>query len=147
MKVIYTALMEQLKTAVPELKWIDLDEGQLDSGDERPAIAFPAVLTGIALTRCETIHGGVQHCVAAVTVRIAQNPFVSRTASGVPDDVRNTSLERYAFVERIHAALQDFGTEEFNPLSRIRQARETRRDGLFVYRIEYQTEFRDEAEG
>jgi hypothetical protein len=139
--------MEQLKTAVPELRWVDLDEGQIDGGDERPAIAFPAVLTGIALTRCETLYDCVQHCVAAVTVRIVQNPFVSRTAATVTDDVRTASLERYALVERIHAALQNFSTEEFNPLSRLRQAKETRRDGLFVYRIEYQTEFRDDTEG
>jgi hypothetical protein len=146
MRFIYLAVSEQLRNEVPELRWIDLDEGQLDySGGARPAITFPAVLVGIALTRCSTLYGKVQHCDAAVTVRIAQNPPVSRTAAGAPEAVRLTALERYGLVERIHATLQDFGTEQFGGLSRIRQAKEMRGDGLFVYKIEYQTDFRDES--
>lgn len=57
MKIIYGALLAQLKTEVPELKWIDLDEGQLDgNGGERPAIAFPAALIGINFLKCDTIY-------------------------------------------------------------------------------------------
>jgi hypothetical protein len=147
MKVIYTAVMAQLKEQVEELKWIDLDRGQLDySAGDRPPVAFPAVLIGIALPRCETLYGKVQHCQATVTVRIAQNPPVSRTAAGAPADVRENALQCYDLIERIHAVLQDFGTPAFNELSRIRQKKETRADGLFVYEIEYATEFRNDPD-
>jgi hypothetical protein len=147
MKVIYTAVMAQLKEQVKELKWIDLDRGQFDYGaGDRPPVAFPAVLIGIALPRCETLYGKVQHCQATVTVRIAQNPPVSRTAAGATAGVRESALQCYDLIERVHAVLQDFGTEHFNELSRVRQKKETRADGLFVYEIEYQTEFRDEPE-
>ena len=143
MTVIYLAVLEQLKNNVSYLRWIDLDQGQIDGDNGRPAIAFPAALIGIALTRCETIYDNVQHCVAPITVRIVQNPPVSRTSAAASDNVRQNALEQYELIERVHAALQGFGNDRFNPFSRSRQATEQRRDGLFVARIEYQTEFKD----
>jgi hypothetical protein len=145
MKVIYSAVLEQLKTELPELRWIDLDRGQFDySAGERPAIAFPAVLISIALPRCETIYGKVQHCQATVTIRIAQNPPTARTSAGAPDEVRQSALQCYDLIEHVHAILQGFGTQAFSDLSRSRQGMETRADGLFVYKIEYATEFRND---
>jgi len=143
MKTIYNALMAQLKEQVPELRWIDLDAGQIDRQTERLPVAFPCAVIGIALTNCEDLYAGVQLCRCAVIVRIAQNPPVSRTNSEVPDDVRETAMERYDLIEKVYNALQGFGTEEFNPLSRGRQQKENRSDGLFVYRMEFGTEFQE----
>jgi len=141
MKTIYTAVMERLKET-KELKWIDLDEGQLEYYDERPSVAFPCALIGISLDKCENIYSSVQLCEASVTVRIAQNIPVRRTNSVASGSVRGTALERYNLIDEVYKVLQGFGTEEFNPLARVRQYKETRQ-GLFVYRIEFGTEFKD----
>ena len=142
MKTIYISVMERLKEEIPSLRWIDLDTGQLENAaGERPPVAFPAALIGVALPRCNTIYGQVQHCNATVTVRIAQNPPASRTAAAVPDAIRENALQRYALPERVHTALQGFGTQQFNELSRTRQKYERRTDGLLVCEIEYETEF------
>ena len=143
MKTIYTAVMERLKEKVKELKWIDLDEGQLEYYDERPSVGFPCVLVDIAPGKCEDIYSGVQLCEASVIVRIAQNIPVRRTNSVASGSVRGTALERYDLIDKVYKVLQGFGTEEFNPLSRTKQYKETRGDGLFVYRIEFGTEFKD----
>jgi len=143
MKSVYSAVMERLKEKAKELRWIDLDEGQLDYYEERPAVAFPCALVGITINRCEDIYSNVQLCNASVIVRIAQNIPTRRTNSVASGSVRGTALERYDLVEKVYKILQGFGTDEFNPLSRTRQYKETRQDGLFVYRIEFQTEFKD----
>lgn len=40
-KELFIALCDQLKNKVPELRWIDSDQGQLNVS-ERPPVAFPA---------------------------------------------------------------------------------------------------------
>jgi hypothetical protein len=143
MKAIYIALMGRLKELVPELKWIDLDTGQIDTQNERPGVAFPCALINIALTLCEDICETAQLCRASVTVRIAQNPIVIRTNSQAATQVRETALEAYTVIDKIYEALQGFSTPEFNPLSRKRQQKENRQDGLFIYKIEFETEFEE----
>lgn len=143
MKQVYLAVMEQLKQEVPELKWIDLDEGQLEYYTERPTITYPCVLIGVSLPRCEDYYGKVQTCDATVIIRVIQSIPTRRTNSVATDQVRETALERYDLVEKVYAALQGFDSAEFSPLSRTRQNKETRQDGLFVYRIEFSTAFKD----
>jgi hypothetical protein len=143
MTPLYKAVMERLKTEVPSIRWIDLDEGQIDMQKERPGIAFPGVLIGISLPKCEDQYGDVQLCRAEMIVRVVQNPPAGRTNSEAPEEVRETTMKRYELIDSVYRALQGFGTQEFSRLSRIRQAKEDRRDGLFVYRISFYTEFLD----
>jgi len=143
MKEIYLAVMARLLAEVPALKWIDLDEGQLDANQsERPSVGFPAALVGIDLTQCETLYGSRQRATATVSVRVAQNPTVSRTSAGANAQARTASLERFDLIEAVAMALQDYGTAAFNPLSRVRQVKERRQDGILIYRIEFETAFR-----
>ena len=140
---MYTAIMAQLKKEVPQLKWIDIDYGQIDKQTERPAVAFPCAVVGISLVNCEDQYGKVQICRARVSVRIAQNPPTSRTNSEAKNDVRESALSRYDLIDDVFTALQGFGEPEMNPLTRTGQAPEKRTDGLFVYRIDFGTEFQD----
>ena len=135
--------MARLKKEVPQLKWIDLDCGQIDNQKERPGVAFPCVVIGITINNCEDQYSKVQICRAQVSIRIAQNPPVSRTSSEAADDARESSMARYQLIEDVYVALQGYGTPEFNPLSRRRQFGEKRTDGLFVYRIDFETEYQE----
>ena len=143
MKTVYKAVMAQLKEKVPALRWIDLDCGQVDNQKERPAVAFPCAVINIALNSCEDQYERVQICRAQVSVRIAQNPPVSRTNSEADADVRESALEKYDLIDEVFAALQGFGGPEFNPLSRTGELIERRTDGLFVCKINFATEFQD----
>ena len=145
MEQIYLAIMAQLKQEAPELKWIDLDEGQLEYYTERPALSFPCVLIDIALTECRDLYPGAQLCNATVGIRIAQNIATSRTNSVATETTRKTAIERYQLVEKIHKSLSGsyFKPSCFNPLSRTSQQKEKRDDGLFVIRIDFQTQFKE----
>jgi len=141
MEEIYTAIMARLKKMIPELRWIDIDEGQLEYYKERPAITFPCVLIDIELVKCTGLHENAQICEANVGIRVVQNLPASRTNSVATASVRDTALDRYRFVEGVFLSLQSWGNG-FNPLSRQSQKKEKREDGLFVCRIDFQTQFK-----
>jgi hypothetical protein len=134
MKTIYSAILARLTERAPELAWIDIDLGQADNQRERPGVAFPCALVDVALNNCEDLYGAAQLCRASVRVRVIQNPPVNRTPEG---------LERYGLVNSVYDALQGYGTDYFNPLTRKSQQRESRSDGLFIVRIEFATEFEE----
>ena len=142
MEEIYTAIMAQLKNTVEELKWIDIDEGQLEYYQDRPSVAFPCAIIDIALNDCRDLYNGVQLCSATIGVRIVQNCLTRRTTSAATEMVRNTALERYQLVEKVYEALQSWDSRQFNPLSRVSQKKEKRQDGLFVVRIDFTTQFK-----
>ena len=143
MKTIYTAVMARLKEKVPALRWIDLDTGQLETSD-RPPVAFPCALISISIPSAKDVTDTVQECSARIKVRLAFDQ-PAKTDSATPDTVLQQSLNPYDVIADVYAALQGFYTANFDSLSRTRQDRETGRNGLFVYSLEFSTTFTDET--
>lgn len=143
MKTIYTAVMARLKEKVPALRWIDLDTGQLETSD-RPPVAFPCALISISIPSAKDVTDTVQECSARIKVRLAFDQ-PTKTDSATPTAVLQQSLNPYDVISEVYAALQGFYTANFDSLSRTRQDRETGRNGLFVYSLEFSTTFTDET--
>lgn len=141
MKTIFltlrTALME-----IPALSWVDKDKGQIDKYAERPPVSFPCALIKISLTGCEDLGGGIQHCKAACTVRLAFD-FTGETSNVTPDEALESSLAYFDLAEAVYKKLQGFSTEELGIFSRRSQTEDKRTDGLLVLNIPFETEFDD----
>lgn len=147
MKVIYTAVLARLREKVPALQWIDWDTAQLDVQTDRPAVKFPCALISISIPRSKDITDTIQDCEAQVTVRLAFDR-TDRTSSEAPPEVRDKGMQPYDVIEEVYAALQGFETSNFHALSRTSQAKENTRNGMFIYRITFKTDFEDyTAEG
>jgi hypothetical protein len=86
----------------------------------------------------------IQDCDARITVRLAFDQQM-RTNAAVSAQVIETALTPYGIISDVYAALQGYGTVNFDPLSRTRQSRENSRSGLFVYQIEFRTTFEDQT--
>lgn len=148
MKTVYSAVITRLKAKVKALRWIDLDTGQLERSPalnpevERAPMAFPCALVGIAIYNAKDITTDDQDCEARITIRLAFNHEM-RTGADTLSPVRTVSLKPYDVIADVYAALQGWGTENFNPLSRMSQQKENSRNGLFIYRVEFMTEFED----
>lgn len=141
-KEIFIAVCDRLKTEVPQLRWIDAEEGQLNTG-ERPAVAFPCCLIDISYPSCETHMGGRQKINAQIQLRVAFQAGGSTNAAA-PKLVREHALSCMDTLDKIHEALQWWnGGNLFNPMRRLRGAPEKRADGLKVYKVIYETEFMD----
>lgn len=141
-KDFFIAITDHIKTSVPQIKWVDADEAQLNVVG-RPPLAFPACLVDISYPHCETISGGKQHVSARVELRVVFN-IQGSTNAAAPAMVRERSLARFDTLEALHKALQWWNADGlFNPLRRISSTPERRADDLKVYKVVYETEFFD----
>ena len=132
-KDFFLAVTNHIAANVPQIKWVDADEGQLYVSG-RPPVAFPACLVDISYPQCESLSGGVQRIRARVELRVVFT-LQGSTNAAAPAAVRERSLDK---------ALQWWnGGGLFNPLRRISSTPERRADDLKVYRVVYETEFFD----
>lgn len=142
MKTIYSAVITRLREKVPAIKWIDLNTGQLDVQTDRPAVLLPCALISVAITRAKNITDNIQDCEAQVTVRMAFDRL-GRTSAEVDPAVRDQALQPYDIIDDTYAALQGFETQYFSALARTSQAPENGRNGMFIYRLTFKTDFED----
>jgi hypothetical protein len=146
MKFIYTKVLARLKQ-IPELAWVDLDKGQLEYYDKRPAVKFPCALIGIQIPRAEDMDNRktIQQCQALVTIRLAFD-YTGNTSGVTPDAELQKSLAYFDLVEKVYTYLQGFRDEKnLNPLSRQNLREERRDDGYKVISIPFSTAFIDRA--
>lgn len=146
MKTIYTAIIARLTEKVPALKWVDMEKGQLKktSDGQKPSVAYPCALISITIPKCKDITDTIQDCTAVVGVLLAFDPYMmARTSAQADEQVRDQHLEPYDLIADVYSALQGFGTDNFNPLSRTSQSEVSTNDKLFCYKITFGTQFED----
>ena len=141
-KDFFIAITDHIKTSVPQIKWVDADEAQLNVS-VRPPLAFPACLVDISYPQCESLSGGSQRIRARVELRVVFT-LQGSTNAAAPASVRERSLVRFDVLEALHKALQWWnGGGLFNPLKRISSTPERRTDDIKVYKVVYETDFFD----
>jgi hypothetical protein len=141
MKTVYLAVMAQLQT-IEALKWIDLDSGQLSQ--PKPSVSFPCALISIKLPKCKNVTDKIQDCEARISVRLGFDNKM-RTAAKTPEVARNLSLAVYDIIADVYKALQGFSTVNFDCLNRVSQGEEPSKNGVFIYKQEFSTEFEDRS--
>lgn len=145
-KEIMQALLARISREVPELKWIDADEGQLDFTDSRPPVAFPCCLVDMYYTDADNMVGNlptVQRVEVAIALKVGFNDCASFNVNK-PRQVQDVALARLDMLENIHKALQGFYMENCVRFFRRKSCRPQKRpDGLKVYDVLYLAEFMD----
>ncbi|HCT94363.1 MAG: hypothetical protein A2X19_02745 [Bacteroidetes bacterium GWE2_39_28] len=142
MKTIYLAIIDELKK-ISEIRWIDLDTGQLSTNDRAP-IATPAALIEIILPECKSLTDLAQVCKARITVRLIFDKTSLKTSANTPEASLAKNLEVYDIIAKVYAALQGFESNTFSAMSRKNQGA-SRISNYFVYRIEFECEFEDQT--
>lgn len=142
MKFIYEKVLAQLQT-IPELRYIDLDKGQLEGYELKPSVSFPAALISIQLPRCEDLGAKKQRCQALITIRLAFD-ISGNTSNITPADKRADSLAYFDIVESVYAKLQGFKDANMNAFSRQNLREERRPDKYKVVAIPFSSSFIDQ---
>lgn len=141
-KELINLIYDRLKE-VKDIKWIDLNEGQLDKTD-RPAVAFPAVLLDVTYPRCQNHNGGQQIIHCRIELKIAFNELANRTNANAPEDIRDAVFKRYDIIEDVHKVMQWWTAGgKINPLQRESCNKDRRADDIRVYTLVYNTAFID----
>jgi len=138
-KTVIKMVSDRLRE-VEELRWIDIDTGQLDLLGQRPAVAFPACLIDLAIPECSDTGGGAQIVTANITLRVAFS-LTGATNAQQPDMERSMSF--LGAIDSIHGVLQNWSNDTLSAFTRVAGSNERRRDGIKVYRITYQTTYHE----
>lgn len=143
MKELFKLLRSTLM-GVQSIRWVDLDKGQIDQYETRPAIDFPAVLLNIELPNTDKIGSTSQQCDVMITVQVVFD-FMDDTDSGTPTQILDKSLDVFDIVKEVHEKLQ--GLRKINvvrkPLERKSTRTPKRPDRIKVFQSIYNTRMID----
>lgn len=119
---ILEEVFARLDAEVPELRFIDLDIGQLQM--ESPPVDFPCALVDISDVDYSSSGRGLQTAISTVTVSIGFQ-VLAPSDTRAPEDQRMLALDHYRIVSKVAAALHGYGTDLFTPLCRVALRRQS----------------------
>lgn len=122
---LFLDLSEHIKTAVPEIRWIDQDFGQLEQFEYRPAVSFPCCLVDFPLANYSNNAELAQIGDITVQLRLGFAPF-DKSHVGAPTTVRERAVDYYAIEQKVVEAVQGWFTAYTQPLIRINAGTEQR---------------------
>lgn len=116
MREIVEAVMLRLKEQVPELRWIDINLGQMNT--ETPPVDYPCALVDVGGINYQ----GLTKTTSRGTVRVeVELFFVVRTPTNMsaPISMRETAFDTFDIVKKVDFALHGLETDEFYPMKRV----------------------------
>lgn len=139
---VYT---RELLKALPSIKWVDLDKGQLERYTIRPQVAFPCALISANITRAKNRNHTQQECEATIVVRLAFD-YTGETSAAVDDDLLEESLAYFRVSDEVYKGMQGKTNGNAAPFVRVSEIEEaSRADGLKVLRLTFTTAFFDNS--
>lgn len=137
---LFIAIMKRLAEKVPEIKYVNIDIGQLEVYTmDSPSVSWPCCLVDFTDTRYADLHQGEQEADGTLVVRLGFNPF-SQTSNLQPDEVKRKGLYYFTLENKIHWALHGWqplneaGEAICQPLFRRRAGTERREEDAFRVR-------------
>lgn len=142
---LYEALQEQIKSEVPEIRYIDVDLGQLDYYETRPGVSWPCVMIDFIMGQWSNESGGVQWGDFTVNIRLGFAPFSSAN-SLAPDVVQEKALQYFEVEWKLYKALQGFDADGLiQPMTRVSDGTEKREDPFRVRNMAFATSAEDHS--
>lgn len=142
---IISDLQDRISTEVPEFRYIDQDLGQLGQtdDDEKPSLAYPAVLIDFPDSNYSNLSSGAQLGAVPISLQLIFAPY-SPTWNKVPGMVKKKGLEYLEIEQKLFKALQNWNLDYFSPLIRTSAKSQNNNDvGLRVRLLTFTTEYED----
>lgn len=136
MKELFIAIQEHLIAAVPELKMIDFDLGQLEV-EPLPSLSYPAALISFVDSDFLDLGAGKQQADVNINISFIFRTF-ERTHSIAKTQYRAVGLKHLDIVDKAKWALHGLTGDNFNPISHRSFATTSRAD-LRVYLLSFTT--------
>lgn len=141
MKQLYLTVTELLKE-VPQLRWVDFNDGQLQ--EEQPSIAYPCALVDIDLPSCENIHDDLQQVRASFNITLVFKSS-GETNTNAPKSRREFALNYFDTVDAVFEKLQGYGDDNFYPFERTSVRTQNIRRGLKVIELSFSTSWTEDC--
>lgn len=160
MDLLFKSICDRLAAKVPEARWIDWEQGQLELPAENLPVQFPCILIDIQDIPWTNVGDNVQVGDVTIQVRTAFDIYEDLyTVDGEPNPTLDQALERLKLINKIYSCLQGFEggiipvpdsdpvtyqDNHFNKLNRTRTFTEKRDDGYKVIAMTFVTNMRDQ---
>lgn len=143
-KELFTALQTQLKTYVPNLKWVDKNMGQLKALDQFEIFPMPAILMEYGRIEWQTIGNSVKQGNAPVKLTIIYENY-SAGNSETTEQERNIAFEFFDFCEAVKQAVEDFAGENFGRMTFVADDEDNDHENFIVTTQEYNVMLTDDS--
>ena len=140
MKKLYNKLFELLKE-IPEIKYIDLNFGQIM--EEKPPLAYPAILIGININSTDTFQDIFQQINAEFTLTLVAR--AGDTNSLTEDNRREQALAYLDLSEKIYNKMQGYEDNHFSTFNLQSVTELNQRKGLKITALRYSCGWKQEA--
>lgn len=140
MKDLYLKLLDLLKE-VPEIKYIDLNMGQLQ--EEKPPLAYPAVLVDMSVRSTDTFHDVFQEVSADFTLTLIT--LAQETHSLHDTERLERALEYLDLSEKIQKRLQGYEDSSFTSFDRKSVSTQTTRRGVKTTALHFSTSWKEDC--
>ncbi|KAA2245507.1 hypothetical protein F0L74_05990 [Chitinophaga agrisoli] len=140
---LYQQIIQRVTEKVPEVRYIDLDLGQLENYELRPPVSWPCLLIDLDESRYSDTGNKLYQVVElAITFRIG---LVKYTDSNnlTPTNIRPNALKYFRLENKLFMALHGWEPEGFGPLTRFGAGTEKRDDDIRVRVVRYQLCYTD----
>lgn len=140
---IFIAILNHIKTTVPEIKFIEHDLGQLDDySNGRPPVAFPCVLIDFNNWAFENLGDNAQRAEGDVIIKLGY-ARQALTNSTTPDNWREAALEYHDIEWKLNKFLHGFTPgDSYGYLTRTTETKENRplyvRQKTTTYRLAFE---------
>jgi hypothetical protein len=141
MNILLKNIYDRLAT-IPELAWIDYDNGQLEDFEDNYPVQFPCALVSIGTIDWQ--NKGRQLLCGDVPINIRIGFDIYEDTHTVPvQQQRDASLARIQLLNTIHSKIQAMAGDHYNGLDKKRTEPERREDKIKVFNLQYVTNMRD----
>lgn len=120
MEEILNVILDKLAADVPELRWIDINLGQMAT--ENPPVDYPCAL--IDVTDIDYTTAGMHRQVGEARIEI-ELYFIVRSPSNTaaPEKMREQAFGHFGTVKKVYKALEGVSGESFGGLNRVKVRR------------------------
>ncbi len=142
---IFKKIMERIETEVPEIKYIDLDLGQLEGNSIRPAVAFPCSLVDFENFDFTNLTQHSQVAEGDVIIKLGYAQF-SKSDNAIDPLWRDFALDYFDLEWKLQKALHGWSPgDEFGYLTMTNATRENKPQSIRVRTVRYRLEFEDHS--
>ena len=141
MESIFHEIKAAIKANAPEIKWIDLDEGQLEHFD-KPPVDYPCLLVGFPQANYSNT-GDMQTADLSITIKLAFKIWEKFNAA-VPLANQPTAFAHFDIIRKVNKALHGLPGDDRTELMRVRMQKNNSPDPK-VYEIVYECAYFDDT--
>jgi hypothetical protein len=132
---LFLKLQSCIEAKCPDIRWIDLDLGQLENYEIRPAVSWPCVLIDFNQTSYDQMQNNRQLANLTFTVRLGFDQY-SHTANTTPLPVKQKGLKYFRIEQSLYKAIQGFNADDLmQDCTRVNAATERREGDNFRVRV------------